>query len=337
MRNRVRWMVGLVVVVGVAAAAFAWSGAGLRALAQVEPEALVVGGNPAPITIPGTGTAGNAAPYPSASGAITGANGTITRVRVQLTGFTHSYPDDVDIVLVGPGGQRSMIMSDAGGAANVMTPITLTFDSTSANTLPNAGPLATGTTKPANYDGAGADTFPGSGPGAIPDTEPADLSVFNGLDPNGTWNLFVVDDTGDDQGSIASGWLILIDVADTLTVNSLADTNDGTCNAANCTLREAINRVNAGFGGDTINFSVNGTITLTSGQLVVGKNVTINGPGASMLTVSGNNASRIFSISNGVAANISGLTLTNGNGVGAPSLSGGAILNNIGTLNLSSS
>ncbi len=48
------------------------------------------------------------------------------------------------------------------------------------------------------------------------------------------------------------------------TVNSLADTDDGVCNATNCTLREAINAANDTYAADTIQFSVSGTISLST-------------------------------------------------------------------------
>src|SRR5881398_3123150 len=85
--------------------------------------------------------------------------------------------------------------------------------------------------------------------------------------------------------------------ATTITVQ---DAGDGAANAANCPgascrLRDALAAANAA-GGDTIDFSVTGTITLTSGELLVDKSVTISGPGADMLAVDGNNASRVFYI-----------------------------------------
>ena len=109
----------------------------------------------------------------------------------------------------------------------------------------------------------------------------------------------------------------------TITVSNTNDSGAGS-------LRQAI--IDAA-PGDTIDFSVTGTITLTSGELGIGKNLTIVGPGAGSLTVSGNNTFRVFSISLGVRADISGLTLANGNGVGISSGTGGGILNN-GTLTL---
>lgn len=89
--------------------------------------------------------------------------------------------------------------------------------------------------------------------------------------------------------------------------------------------------------GDTINFdpSVNGqTITLTSGQLSVNHSIAITGPGADMLAVDGNHASRVFYIASGKTVTISGLTVTNGNAVSGY---GGGIYNDHATLTVSNS
>src|SRR6266511_5565098 len=68
--------------------------------------------------------------------------------------------------------------------------------------------------------------------------------------------------------------------AATFTVNTADDHNDGVCNAADCTLREAINVVNAGSGSDTISFSIPGagvhTINLTAGFSIT-RAVTLDG------------------------------------------------------------
>ena len=64
--------------------------------------------------------------------------------------------------------------------------------------------------------------------------------------------------------------------------------------------------------GDTITFAVTGTITLMSGELAFNKDLSIQGPNANLLTISGNNTSRIFNISGG-AVNLSGLSISNGN------------------------
>src|SRR5215207_182504 len=74
-------------------------------------------------------------------------------------------------------------------------------------------------------------------------------------------------------------------------------------NAGAGSLRQAINNNGALGGGNRIVFSnsVSGTITLTGGELLITTNVTIVGPGADVLTVSGDNASpsRVFHINNG--------------------------------------
>jgi CSLREA domain-containing protein len=121
--------------------------------------------------------------------------------------------------------------------------------------------------------------------------------------------------------------------AATLTVNSIADDGTGTCTASNCTLRDAIS---SAVPDDTITFSLpaNSTITLVIGELLINKNLTINGPGANMLTVQRSHAAgtqpfRVFNILSNVA--IIGLTIANGSspiGAGGFNTSGGGILNN---------
>ncbi|HUJ10780.1 MAG TPA: choice-of-anchor Q domain-containing protein [Verrucomicrobiae bacterium] len=79
--------------------------------------------------------------------------------------------------------------------------------------------------------------------------------------------------------------------------------------------RQAILDNNNLGGGNTIVFSniVAGTITLTTGELLITNNATIIGPGADVLAVDGNAADRVFHVNNGVTVAISGLTITNGN------------------------
>ncbi|MEO6589869.1 MAG: choice-of-anchor Q domain-containing protein [Pyrinomonadaceae bacterium] len=119
----------------------------------------------------------------------------------------------------------------------------------------------------------------------------------------------------------------------TFTVTKTADTNDGTCDA-DCSLREAVTAANTAAGDDIVNFdaAVFGTaqtITLTLGEIVITANgsFTLNGTGASRLTIDGNMASRILTINNAVAF-IKDLTFTHGNGAGTANTGrGGAIYN----------
>lgn len=80
----------------------------------------------------------------------------------------------------------------------------------------------------------------------------------------------------------------------------------------------------------TIDFAFSGTLLLMSGELAIHKELTITGPGATMLSISHDvyTAGRILSIVSGTRLNLSGVTLSNGRG--APR---GAILN-LGTRDL---
>ncbi|HYE16031.1 MAG TPA: choice-of-anchor Q domain-containing protein [Pyrinomonadaceae bacterium] len=140
--------------------------------------------------------------------------------------------------------------------------------------------------------------------------------------------------------------------AATFAVNHLGDTNDsaagnGTCadSAGKCTLRAAITEANALAGDDTLNFSVAGTINLTGGStpdlesaLYINSNITINGPGASLLTVRRDTGGdyRIFRIAAGATVHISGLTVSNGRVVYIGDAQAGSCggINSQGTLTL---
>ncbi len=119
--------------------------------------------------------------------------------------------------------------------------------------------------------------------------------------------------------------------AATFTVQSTADSG-GTCPGADCTLREALSVASS---GDIIDFNLTypTTITLTSAALTVATDVTITGPGATNLTISGNNLLQVFIVNDGVTTGISGLTIANGQITGNV---GGGIYSS-GTLTVSDS
>ena len=77
--------------------------------------------------------------------------------------------------------------------------------------------------------------------------------------------------------------------------------------------RFARGAVSAAAAGDTIAFSVAcSPITLTGGPIDLTKNLTIDGPGANTLAVSGNGNSQVFDVNTGVTVSISGLTIEDG-------------------------
>ena len=73
--------------------------------------------------------------------------------------------------------------------------------------------------------------------------------------------------------------------ATTITVTNTNDSGPGS-------LRQALTDAN---DADTIVFAVTGTIGLTSGGLLIAKNITISGPGSNQLTIDGNQALSSYS------------------------------------------
>jgi subtilisin-like proprotein convertase family protein len=150
----------------------------------------------APISIPIIGTA---TPYPATVN-VAGLGGTIEDVAVRLEGLTHTYPEDLDILLVGPGGQRAMFMSDVGGW-NDVTNVALTFQDGAPPPSPTQ--LVTGTFSPSNF--AAIESLPAPAP---PGPYPTPLSAFQGTDPNGVWQVFIEDDFTTDIGTMSAISLI---------------------------------------------------------------------------------------------------------------------------------
>jgi subtilisin-like proprotein convertase family protein len=157
----------------------------------------------AALSIPGTGTGpGPASPYPLTT-TVSGRTGTISKVTATMTGLTHSFPDDIDALLVGPGGQKVMLMSDAGGGADLSN-VNLTFDDAAAALLPDEAQIVGGTFRPSNFVGAACPTELND---ALPTPAPAGpygsaLSAFNGTNPNGTWSLYLMDDCDSEAGGL---------------------------------------------------------------------------------------------------------------------------------------
>lgn len=148
--------------------------------------------------------ASKGSPYPSTI-SISGMETSITDLNVKLFGFTHTWPEDADLLLVGPQGQNLLLMSDVGGGNPGVSNLNLTLDDNAAQALPYSAAFSSGTYQPANYEGT--ENLPSPAPTTSVATT---LGTFNGTDPNGTWSLYVVDDTAGDAGAINGGWCLNI-------------------------------------------------------------------------------------------------------------------------------
>ncbi len=155
-----------------------------------------------------------ASPYPSVA-TVGAASGSLLSVELAITGFTHTYPDDVDMLLVSPSGQKMIFMSDAGGGGDV-SGLAITLADSAATILSDAGPLAAGTFKPS--DVTTPDTFAAPAPAgpytsAPPVGAATFLSTFGAATLTGAWNLYIIDDAGVDSGSLTQ-WCLNLTLAD---------------------------------------------------------------------------------------------------------------------------
>jgi subtilisin-like proprotein convertase family protein len=130
-----------------------------------------------------------------------GAATTISDVNVTLNGVSHTNGDDLDIEVVGPDGTAVPLMSDVCGAT--ISGATLTLDDQASTAVPDAGPCNPGSYKPNDVN-----------TGDVWDVTPTatTLAAFNGKKANGSWTLYVNDDTFLSGGSI-SGWSLTITTA----------------------------------------------------------------------------------------------------------------------------
>ena len=174
--------------------------------------------NPSNIVISASSAA---SPYPSTIN-VSGEVGVITNLTVTLHGMSHTDPQNVNVLLVGPGGQAVVLMSDAVGGYP-MTNLTFTLSDQAYYPLPANSPMADGTFQPVDY--APNHTNP---PWAFPGPAPAppfatNLGTFDGLSPNGTWSLYLSDGGADAGGQIAGGWSLAITTVSPPTIGGLTN------------------------------------------------------------------------------------------------------------------
>jgi Dockerin type I domain len=125
---------------------------------------------------------------------------------------------------------------------------------------------------------------------------------------------------------VGIAFLLLLCAHGALAANHIVtNTNDSGAGS----LRQALADAN---DGDTIDATgISGVITLTSGQLLVGVSMTINGPTADALAIDGNSAGRVFQILSGKTATISDFTIRNGH---AGTIGGGIFNGDAATLTI---
>ncbi len=141
---------------------------------------------------------GVASPYPQLH-VISGIQGVVTDVNVAFSGIVHTYPDDMDILLVGPQGQNVMLMSDACGPGDFNDVFRVVDDEASAP-FPDEGICNEAFSQPANYEAP--ENMPAPAPAGPYGTS---LSVFDGVNPNGNWEIYINDDAVADSGYLVDG------------------------------------------------------------------------------------------------------------------------------------
>lgn len=148
-------------------------------------------------------SSGNATPYPGTI-EISGVGATLLSFKVRLEGVSHSWPSDLDILLLAPSGQVCALMSDCGDGDEI-TDVELVFSDAAASSVPEGSQISSGEYLPTNSSTAG-ESLPPGGSGSIGTS----LAALTSDGVNGIWSLFVDDDYSGDTGSI-DGWSILLE------------------------------------------------------------------------------------------------------------------------------
>ncbi|MEI6198172.1 MAG: hypothetical protein WCS42_27970, partial [Verrucomicrobiota bacterium] len=139
----------------------------------------------------------SATPYPSTI-AVSGVSTPVSKVTATISGWSHTYPSDVSMLLVGPGGQKVKLVGATGGSSGI-SGITVTFDDSAGASLPS-GAIASGTYLPTDL--SSGDVFNSPAPASPYGSTLAPFAVT----PNGIWSLYVEDFNAQDSGSISGGW-----------------------------------------------------------------------------------------------------------------------------------
>jgi subtilisin family serine protease len=225
----------------------------------VSEETLPIFSNPNPISIDDE-SSGGTNPYPSTI-SVSGLSGNINNLKVTVNNVSHTWIGDVDLLLVGPTGAKSILMSDIGEALSV-SGVNLTFDTSATTLIDDSNVGTSGSYKPNDIDSGDGDVFDSPAPVG---PYKADLSVFNNTSGNGTWSLYAFDDYQFlDVGSIAGGWSLTIGTGGGPTKSiSIAKTTDGK-EAGSVSSIFTLTRTGDLSSALTVNYTLAGTATLGS-------------------------------------------------------------------------
>jgi subtilisin-like proprotein convertase family protein len=125
----------------------------------------------------------------------------VWKVTVNVS-LSHTFPDDINMVLQAPNGAFVLLMANAGGTFDLVN-TALAFSDSGAAMMPDNAQILAGTYKPTAY--GTVQNPPGNVPAAASAYNTAlSLAALNGQDARGTWKLWVYDDAVSDTGSIAS-------------------------------------------------------------------------------------------------------------------------------------
>lgn len=292
----------------------------------------VLVGGPGPNRLERVTLSGNSTP---GYGAALAAGGPVTLVACTIVGNragSGSVLASVETTVT----LQNTVVADNGGLDLGSGPYTGSFASLGYNLIGNVGSVTGVFTQPGDQAGTALNPLdPKLGPlshngGTVPVRAPLqgspllDKGKAFGADARGVTRAFdltgIAPATGGNNADIGA-----VEVAPLIVTN----TNDSGLGS----LRQAIADAPVAPAVSDIWFDPSltlapATITLSSGQLSIDRNLAIHGPGAQRLAISGNRQSRVIAVQANRRVGISGLTLSEGNGVGTPdSGEGGGALN----------
>jgi hypothetical protein len=146
---------------------------------------------------------------------VSGYSPSVSGIRVTLYDVNSTLSDNLDVLLVGPNGAKYVLMADTGGGT-VLDGQTLTFEDSAVDRLPDSIQITDGRnyrpttcTSPIVDFASPAPRGPYLEPGCVPTGGATLAGAFGGLNPNGTWSIYIRDDSTPlafVSSVVAGGW-----------------------------------------------------------------------------------------------------------------------------------